>query len=192
MCGSLKGRTGELPADHGLGSSGCETGAAPSAGQLAPPLDASRQPVILLRTHSPLTNSYYCYNNTSWPVSLGVSLESLLGPASPFERRQDTGKAPMFRLIGYATGAPPETRGDLHPSFCKDRSVSRDQPCPKYDAPATAGDTADRGMGGPLRNLASGQRDAVSALRQNAAAKFLGPRLTALANPTHYCNPHVN
>jgi hypothetical protein len=113
----------------------------------------------------------------------------------------------MFRLTRYATGALPETRGDLHPSFCQDRSpflearsfrakaeasLSRDRPCPKCDAPAIAGGTADHGMGGPLRHLAFLQGDDASALRQNAAAEFLGSRLTALANLTPYCNPHVN
>jgi hypothetical protein len=50
--GPLNGKTGELPADHGLGSSGRGTGTGRSRGQLAPLLDASRQSVILLRTHS--------------------------------------------------------------------------------------------------------------------------------------------
>ena len=137
---------------------------------------ADRQSVILLRKHFILTNSHYCYNNTPWRCPLEESPGTGL---AAFERR-GTVKAPMFRLIRYATGAPPETRGDLHPSFGKDRSVSRDRLCPKCDAPATAGGTADHGMGGSLRNLASVRRDDASALRQNAAAKFLGPRLTAL------------
>jgi len=40
--GPLNGRTGELPTDHGLDSSGRGTCAGRSRGQLAPPSDASR------------------------------------------------------------------------------------------------------------------------------------------------------
>jgi hypothetical protein len=43
-----------------------------------------------------------------------------------------------------------------------------------------------------VRNVASLQRDDACALRQNAAAKFLGAPLMAVRNPTPNCNPHVN
>jgi hypothetical protein len=69
--GPLKGRTGELPADDGLGSSGRGPPAGRIRGQLAPPLDARRQSVILLTTHFLLKKSHYCYNSTPWTVSLG-------------------------------------------------------------------------------------------------------------------------
>ena len=48
---ALAGRTGELPADHGLASSAWTTGVGRSRGRLAQSSDASRQSVILLRKH---------------------------------------------------------------------------------------------------------------------------------------------
>ena len=48
---ALEGRTGELPADHGLASSAWTIGVGRSRGRLAQSLDASRQSVILLRKH---------------------------------------------------------------------------------------------------------------------------------------------
>jgi len=120
---ALAGRTGELPADHRLASSGRGTAAGRSRGRLAQSLGASRQSVILLRRHYPLTILHYCYSNK--PLG-GVPLGSVPkikspGPASRFERQYGAGQAPMFRLTRSATRALPETRGDLHPSFCQDR-----------------------------------------------------------------------
>ena len=70
-----------------------------------------------------LTILHYCYSNK--PLG-GVPLGSVPkikspGPASRFERQYGAGQAPMFRLTRSATRALPETRGDLHPSFCQDR-----------------------------------------------------------------------
>jgi hypothetical protein len=190
----LGGRTGELPAHHGLGSSGREPAAGRSRGQLVQPLDASRQSVILLRRHFFLTISHCLYSNTP---SAGVPRTKV---TSRFERH-GAGKAPTFRLTRYATRALPETRGDLHPCVCQDRSpvpeailsgvdcwscrakaeasLGRDRSWPKSDAQATAGGTAD-------------QRDDASALRQNAAAMFLGARLTAVRKAYLNRNPCVN
>lgn len=166
---ALGARTGELPADHGLGSRGRESAAARSRGLLAQLVEASQQSVILLRKHFLLTNPHYCYSNTS----LGRRpRKSHQGPASRFERQYGAGQAPMFRSTRYATRALPERRGELHPSFCQDRSpvlqaillgvdrrpsrsnavasLGRERPCPKCDEPASARGAADRSMGSPL------------------------------------------
>jgi len=115
---ALEGGTGELPADHGLASSAWTTGAGRSRGRLAQSLDASRQSVILLRKHFLLTNLHYCYSNK--PLD-GVPKIKVTGDGLAFKRQYGAGQAPMFRLTRSATRALPETRGDLHPSFCQDR-----------------------------------------------------------------------
>ena len=113
----------------------------------------------------------------------------------------------MFRLTRYTTRALPETRGDLHPSFCQDRSpvlearvprakaeasLSRDRPCAKCDASATAGGTADRRMGCPLETRHPCDEMMPPHCGRTPRQKFLGTRLMAVSNLTPYCNLHVN
>jgi hypothetical protein len=136
--------------------------------------------VILLRKHFLLTNPHYCYSNTS----LGRRpRKSHQGPASRFERQYGAGQAPMFRSTRYATRALPERRGELHPSFCQDRSpvlqaillgvdrrpsrsnavasLGRERPCPKCDEPASARRCRSQ-HGQPVRTGASLPRDDVA------------------------------
>jgi hypothetical protein len=136
---ALEGRTGELPADLGLGSSGRGTAAQRSRGRLARSLDASRQSVILLRKHFLLTILHYCYSNK--PCTVSLKRKSPEAGLALWRR----GKVPMFRLTRSATRALPETRGDLHPSFCQDRSA-----VPQVRRAGYGGSTADRSMGVPL------------------------------------------
>ena len=143
---ALEGRTGELPADHGLASSAWTTGVGRSRGRLAQSLGASRQSVILLRRHYRLTILHYCYSNKPGAVSLN---KSHLAPASRYgagqgshvpidpvchpcitgdARRfalkfcQDRSDVPQVRRVGYGGGSTDRsTRGPLetgHP--CKE------------------------------------------------------------------------
>jgi hypothetical protein len=177
---ALAGRTGELPADHGLASSGRGTAAGRSRGRLAQSLDASRQSVILLRRHLLLTNLHYCYRNK--PCALFLN-KSHLGPVSRY---------------GAGQGSHVSIDPVCHSCITEDarRFALKFLPRPIGRAPSATRRLRRRHCrsqyGRPVRNGASLQRDDASALRQNAAAKFLGARLMAVRSPSLTAIGYVN
>ena len=135
---ALASRTGELPADHRLASSGRGTAAGRSRGRLAQSLGASRQSVILLRRHYPLTILHYCYSNKPGAVSLD---KSHLAPASRYGAGQ--GSHVPIDPVCHSCITGDARRFAL--KFCQDRSD-----VPQVRRVGYGGGSTDRSARGPL------------------------------------------